>query len=196
MDVTRVTADATLDDLSASDYQDIVIELRGRFSLDKLISELRSKYSKPLWADVEKGSKVANRGQRNEIRAYCTLKGIRTLPPLPPTVLDAVAAATSPDATVWHVGDKGEPAEHVIMVSSSEPLTLHLEGSGIEVKQTKPVTEVTLPAAPRRKVIRPMADEEQEARRQAIGATWREVHEAGLAVLEAARKDGQGDISD
>ena len=53
--VTLVTKDATLDNLSLSDYVDMVQDLRTTLSLEKLIQVLGSQYSKPLWAKVEEG---------------------------------------------------------------------------------------------------------------------------------------------
>ena len=45
MTVTKVTADATLDDLSAADYMDIYLELRQTTSLDKFIAIIGSTYT-------------------------------------------------------------------------------------------------------------------------------------------------------
>lgn len=42
-----------------------------------------------------------------------------------------------------------------------------------------------LPVAKRRRLVRPVASAEHEARRQRIGVTWQDVHEAGLAALES-----------
>ncbi len=185
--VTLVTKDATLDDLSIADYRDMVQELRGSLSLDKLIIELGSQYSKPLWAKVEKGEATPNRNQRNELRRYYKL------PPLPPTVTDAVTAVTSPDAAVWRIG--ATPAEHVIMVTTTEPLTLHVNGSvtvatnDAECHRSDVVTGVTATKRQRTYFHRPTATEAQNRRRMAVGATWQEVINAGLSHFEN-EKDG------
>jgi len=179
--VTLVTRDATLDDLALTDYRDMVQELRGSLSLEKLIAEIGSQYSKPLWAKVEKGEVAPNRNQRNELRRYYKM------PLLPPTVAEATAAA-SPDAAVWQVG--AGPAEHVIMVTTVRPITLHVNGAvsvvseAPESRQNAHVTEVTRPPAARRHYARPTATETQQRRREALGANWRAVIDAGLAALE------------
>jgi hypothetical protein len=155
--------------------------LRTTLSLEKLIVVLGSQYSKPLWARVEKGEVAPNRNQRNELRRYYGM------PSLPPTVAEATATA-SPDAAVWQVGDG--PAEHVIMVTTPEPLTLHVNGAvsvaslPAESRQNAHVTEVTRPKRQRKYVARYTATATQEARRLAIGASRREVVEAGLTILE------------
>jgi len=179
--VTRITADATLDNLALSDYQDMVQDLRTTLSLDKLIAVLGSAYSKPLWAKVEKGEAPPNRNQRNELRR------LYGMPPLPPTVAEATAAA-SPDAAVWQVGE-GVP-DTVIMVTGHEPLTLHVNGAvsvadtAADVPQNAHVTEVTRTQPPRRYYARPSATEAQETRRIALGAKWKSVIDAGLSALE------------
>lgn len=179
--VTLVTKDATLDDLSLSDYVDMVQDLRTTLSLEKLIAVLGSQYSKPLWARVEKGEVAPNRNQRNELRRYYGMS------PLPPTVAEATASA-SPDAAVWQVGDG--PAEHVIMVTTPDPITLHVNGAvsvaspAPQIVQNADVTAVTRTTRTRRYYARPAATEAQNSRRLALGAQWREIIEAGLNALE------------
>lgn len=179
--VTLVTKDATLDNLSLSDYVDMVQDLRTTLSLEKLIQVLGSQYSKPLWAKVEKGEAPPNRNQRNELRRYYGM------PPLPPTVAEATAAA-SPDAAVWQIGQG--PAEHVIMVTTPDPITLHVNGAvsvvDADAKQDgrAHVTGVTRKETPRRYYARPAATEAQNNRRLALGAQWREIIDAGLTALE------------
>ncbi len=181
--VTRITADATLDNLALSDYQDMVQDLRTTLSLDKLIAVLGSAYSKPLWAKVEKGEAPPNRNQRNELRR------LYGMPPLPPTVAEATAAA-SPDAAVWQVGE-GVP-DTVIMVTGHEPLTLHVNGavSVADEFASVPSLPVVTPVTPtrtqppRRHYARPSATEAQETRRIALGAKWKAVIDAGLSALE------------
>ena len=123
--VTLVTRDASLDNLSVADYRDIYDELRARdaatgaygVSLDKFVTLVTSAYSKAQWSKYHNGETALTRTMRNELRRAVGL------PLLPPTVAEAAAAA-SPDAAVWQVGTG--PAEHVIMVASPEPLTLHV----------------------------------------------------------------------
>lgn len=188
--VTLVTKDATLDDLSVADYRDIYEELRERdpqtgayaISLDKFVTLVTSQYSKAQWSKYHNGETQLTRAMRNELRC------VVGLPPLPPTVADAVTAVTSPDAAVWRVG--ATPAEHVIMVTTSEPLTLHVNGSvtiateHAEHAENAHVTEVTTPVRVRKHVCRPMASDAQNQRRLAVGVTWQEIINAGLLHFE------------
>ena len=187
--VTLVPRDASLDDLSVADYRDIYDELRARdaatgaygVSLDKFVTLVTSAYSKAQWSKYHNGETTLTRTMRNELRRAVGL------PLLPPTVAEAAAAA-SPDAAVWQVGTG--PAEHVIMVASPEPLTLHVNGAVSAASGTAPcrqngdVTEVTRTGRKRRQYTRPVATVTQNSRRLALGAGWREIIEAGLSALE------------
>ena len=188
--VTLVTRDATLDDLSASDYRDIYDELRGRgvvsgreyaLSLDQFLALVRSDYSKAQWSKYHNGETKLTRAMRNELRNAMHLSQ------LPPTVAEATAAA-SPDAAVWQVGDG--PAEHVIMVTTHRPITLHVNGAVTAVDNTtqRPVSDdvtgVTRAVAPRRYYARPTASAAQNERRVRLGVKWAEIIEAGLDTLE------------
>ena len=198
--VTLVTRDASLDDLSVADYRDIYDELRARdaaagtygVSLDKFVTLVTSAYSKAQWSKYHNGETALTRTMRNELRRAVGL------PLLPPTVADATAAA-SPDAAVWQVGIG--PAEHVIMVASPEPLTLHVNGavSAASDAAAMPclpaVTPVTQARRRARKAPRPFVSKWQEARQkclysQGIRASWRDIIDAGLSALEARRNDG------
>ena len=185
--VTRITKDATLDDLSLSDYVDMVQDLRTTLSLEKLITVLGSQYSKPLWAKVEKGEAAPNRNQRNELRRYYGM------PPLPQTVADAVGENTSPDAGVWKVGEG--VASSVIMVTTAEPITLHVNGA---VSVADPAAKVPCNTGytgkvgrteQRRHYARPTATETQNSRRVALSTSWREIIERGLSALESEAKE-------
>jgi hypothetical protein len=190
--VTKITADATLDNLSLQDYQDMVQDLRTTLSLDKLIAVLNSQYSKPLWSKVEKGEVAPNRNQRNELRRHYGM------PPLPPTVAEATAAA-SPDAAVWQVGE-GVP-DVVIMVTAQEPITLYVNGSvsvGDE-NATMSCLPVVTPVTPTRRQVRnaprPFISNEQEARQKwlldkGVAVSWREVINKGLETLEREIDNG------
>ena len=187
--VTLVTRDATLDDLSAADYKDIYAELRGydaesgiyAVSLDKFVTLVTSQYSKAQWSKYHNGEATLTRTMRNELRRCVGLK------PLPPTVAEATASA-SPDAAVWQVGEGA--AEHVIMVTTHHPITLHVNGAVTAVDDTaqRPasddVTGVTRVVAPRRYYARPTASATQNERRVRLGAKWTQVIEAGLDALE------------
>ena len=115
------------------------------------------------------------------------------MPPLPPTVAEATAAA-SPDAAVWQVGQG--PAEHVIMVTTPEPITLRVNGavSVVEPAATTNtdslVTEVTRARRNDRPRIRTDVTPTQNNRRLALGAQWREIIDAGLTALENQQNGG------
>ncbi len=187
--VSLITRDATLDNLSTQDYRDIYDELRGRdpvtgayaVSLDRFVALVRSAYSKAQWSKYHNGETTLTRTMRNELRAAVGLV------PLPPTVAEATAAA-SPDAAVWQIGSG--PAEHVIMVTTPEPITLHVNGA-VSVVAPAPqshrnddVTAVTRPKQQQRYYARPAATEAQNNRRLALGVRWAEIIEAGLSALE------------
>ena len=178
---TLLTRDATLDDLSLSDYMDMFWEIRGKMSLDRMVVELRSEYSKAQWWKVEHSEMVPNRIMRNELRRH------HNRPPLPPTVAEVTAQA-SPDAAVWQVGD-GTP-DTVIMVTAPHPLTLHVNGSvtvagnGADVPCYPSNTPLPAQVRRRRHVTRPTPSEAQVARFTRLSVTWRAVLDAGLSALE------------
>lgn len=188
--VTLITRDATLDDLSTVDYRDIYDELRERdeqtllyaVSLDKFVTLVSSQYSKAQWSKYHNGETVLTRAMRNELRRCVGLK------PLPPTVAEATATA-SPDAAVWSIGDG--PAEHVIMVTTQEPITLHVNGAvsvagnAANTPENAHVTAVTRTGRPEPYRTRPTASEAQNQRRVALGVKWAEIIERGLSALES-----------
>ncbi len=187
--VTLVTRDATLDDLSMVDYQAIYDELRPfDASEGKRVPAIR-KFCEAIgwdkapanWTNWEQGQGNLTRTMRNALRKAVGL------PELPPTVADAVAVGASPDAAVWSVGEG--VAEHVIMVADGEPITLHVNGS-VSVMKSAFVTEVTSHQErlrERTRYIRPCATETQDLRREAVGASWAEIIEAGLHAVEMRR---------
>jgi hypothetical protein len=187
--VTLVTQDATLDDLSTQDYRDMYDELRlldpvtnvYTVSLDKFVTLVSSQYSKAQWSKYHNGETTLTRTMRNELRRCVGLKL------LPPTVAEATATA-SPDAAVWQIGDG--PAEHVIMVTTQEPITLYVNGAvsvgeqATQIAQHDDVTPVTRTERLQKPRTRPTASEAQEKRRLALGAKWQQVIDAGLSALE------------
>ena len=181
--VTLVTRDASLDDLSAGDYRDIFDELRpidpktgNRLSLDKFIAGINSQWSKALWGRYDHGEPVLNRSMRSELRV-----GVG-LPPLPPTVEQAIGQA-SPDASVWRVGE--DVPQHVIMVGN-EPVTLHVNSGVTVAVPERRVTNVTGGQVQREYTARPYVSKTQKRRFLAlpVRSSWGDVIEAGLAVLE------------
>jgi len=191
--VIRITVDATLDDLSLSDYRDIYDEIRLRHpvtgayvvSLDKFVTMVSSAYSKAQWSKYHNGETTLTRTMRSELRVAVGLA------PLPPTVAEATAAA-SPDAAVWQVGE-GVP-DHVIMVTAAHPITLHVNGA-VSVADSAPQMPRNSgykgqggKVAPRRYYARPTATEAQEARRLALGVKWQAIIETGLTAMESEVK--------
>lgn len=181
--VTTVTRNATHDNLSADDYRDIYRELRQydeqaqryAVSLDKFIGMIGSQFSKALWNKYDHGEKELNRDQRNELRRAVGLTV------LPMTITEAVADV-DPDAEVAKVGE-GTPRK-VILLASCEPLTLTVNGEIEADPLTSHVTVVTRALRPRKRLVRPVASIEQNKRRMAVSASWSEIIEAGLKVLE------------
>jgi hypothetical protein len=177
--VTLVTKDATLDNLSTNDYRDIFTELRQNLSLDKLIGVMGSSYSKATWSKYERNELELNRTMRSELRRAVNL------PALPETVTEAVNNRTSPDAEVWAVGDGAFSAGKVLLISGEhQDLVLHVNGAVQAMPHSTGVTSVTTGATPRKPLVRPVASIEQNERRAALLASWKDVIEAGLRVLE------------
>jgi hypothetical protein len=185
-----ITKDATLDDLSTADYRDIYDELREKddcngsyaVSLDKFVTLVSSQYSKAQWSKYHNGETVLTRNMRNELRRCVGV------PTLPPTVAEATATA-SPDAAVWQVGDG--PADSVILVTGTEPLTLHVNGA---VSVADPTAQMPRNSgyngqgSTKRSETyrtRPTATKAQDARRSALGVKWAEIIERGLSALES-----------
>lgn len=61
-------------------------------------------------------------------------------------------------------------------------------GACVVLAPTERVVAARPPAKRPRRLVRPVASAAQNARRQALGDTWREIIEAGLAAREAARQ--------
>lgn len=189
--VTTLTKDAERDSLSESDYRDIYEELRNfvpaenRYlvSLDEFVLLISSQYSKAAWSKYHRSELKLNRVMRNELRA-----AFRHLHPLPPTVIEAVAAA-DPNAEVVQVGSD-LPARRVILVATAAALTLRVNGSVAVVQQGDEGTE-TGGAAPVTAVTRkrstvslpPPAFERINAARQAHDLSWEQLLDLAVAQL-------------
>lgn len=182
-----LTRDATLDDMSASDYRDMYDEVRGKgvvadreylHSLDQFIVMVRSEYSKGHWSRYHRGELVLTRTMRNELRRAMGQKL------LPPTVAEATAAA-SPDAAVWQVGE-GVP-DIVIMLPHGDPITLHVNGSASVVDAQQPAHGAVRPRTRTQRSARYTTSQMQ--RRRALCVSWRAVVDAGLTALEQEAND-------
>lgn len=190
--VERITKNATMDDLSISQYRDIFEELRNDgglkakvaattgkapdpekpLSYDNWIVATGSKFSKALWQKYATGEIDApNRDMRNELRALVGL------PLLPPTIMEAISVA-SPDAEVLRIGD--ETPDRLIMVGlpSETGVTIHANGTVTAMMEREKgrVTQVTPPAVGRIKVRRELFDK-LNARRMALNLSWEEIIE-------------------
>lgn len=178
--VTLVTKDATLDDLSVSDYHDLFYEVRydsltdKLMSFDKFIANVHSQYSKALWSQFYNKEIVPNRGMRNELRAA------RGLALLPPTVAEATNQS-SPDSMVVRIGS--DVPDKIVMIGHSQPFTISVNESAVEIIESKP--HVTTVTRQRKPLVRPVATIEHEKRRVELGVKWADVIEAGLKSLES-----------
>lgn len=135
LNVTELTRDAWVDDLSPDAYRDIFEELRRGHSLRQFVDLLHSAYSIAYWSKVD-------RNEASFTRAACSeLRRAVGLPELPATV-DEVIATTDPNAAVYLVGE-GRPTR-VILVATDQALRLNLNGSlAVKVLQKADVTMVT-----------------------------------------------------
>ena len=173
--VTLVTTRAqSADDLTDADYRDIYDELRVKCSLDRFIVAIGSAVSKAWWSKYERGEATLTRARRAELRAAVGL------PPLPPSVADALASV-DPDATIWHVR-VSEDVDRVVMLSGTEAVTLRLNGS-LQILDDEPavsshVTAVT-PARDRHNyaglTVRRETKKRLDAVRRRAGLTWDEL---------------------
>lgn len=193
VDVTAVTLTerADVDGLSDQDYWEVYhFELRGwdegaqkyRVSLDAFVDLVHSTYSKALWSKYHNGAAPLNRTMRNELRRAVGME------PLPPTVAEAVAMADA-NARVVRVGTA--MPDQVLLIGDPGPLTITVNG---EVTAKRALLQPSSASGGgrervRRHYIRPVASDDQAARRAALGVSWGAVMEAGLEMLEARRHD-------
>lgn len=158
------------DDLSDEDYRTIFEELRQGFSLRGFVKRIESSLSHAQWDKYEKGEALLSRTMKSELRRAVKL------PPLPLTVLEAVADV-DPDATVAVL--EGSELNFVLIGNSAD---IRWEGFREKLESEKPKRV-------RPKVSRPYVEIEIDERRRQLGVEWKDVIEAGLAVLESRRQD-------
>ena len=118
--ITRVSKDASQDNLTESDYRDIFAELRDGISLAKFCVLVSSSFSPATWNKWELGRLPLTRTMRQELR-----RGV-SMVALPPTLAECVANV-DPDAEVVRVGE--EPVRFVILTGAVGRLSLRLNGS-------------------------------------------------------------------
>jgi hypothetical protein len=121
--VTRVTGQATRDDLADQDYRDIYDEVRSNKSLDQFVALAGSQYSKAWWSKYERRQVQLTRPARNELRR------LMHLVELAPTVGDALVDV-NPDAEVWRVGELQPDRVILVGIEHAGPaLLLRVNGS-------------------------------------------------------------------
>jgi len=127
--ITRVSKDASQDNLTESDYRDIFAELRDGISLAKFCVLVVSSFSPATWNKWELGRLPLTRTMRQELR-----RGV-SMVALPPTLAECVANV-DPDAEVVRVGE--EPVKFVILAGAVGRLNLSLNGSVADVSPPAP----------------------------------------------------------
>jgi hypothetical protein len=166
--VALVTALAEASDISDAEYRQIYQRLAAGRSLREIRQALGGDATVSIawwgrYADPANGV-VLSRARKDELRAWASRNGGPALPPLPPTVAEAVAAGVHADAAVYRVG--AEIVNRVVLVGADVPaVTLRLNGSvGVVAEQgqlsTGAVRASTAPSRPRTPHFRPWLDRE------------------------------------
>jgi hypothetical protein len=126
--VTLITALAETADLEAIEYRQIYNRVAAGRSLRNVELALRSAVTFGWWAKYAAGERSLDRNRKNELRRWASANGGPDLPDLPPTVGEAVAAHTHPDAAVYRIG--AEIASRIVLVGADvEAVTLRLNGA-------------------------------------------------------------------
>lgn len=171
--VTLLTALAAARDLDDAAYRAIYQRLAAGRSLRAIKQALGGDATVSIawwgrYADPANGVELS-RERKNELRAWASRNGGPELPPLPPTVAEAVAAGVYADAAVYQVG--AQRANRVILVGGDVPtVTLRLNGSctvvatagdaPVALPSSAAVRASTAPSRPRAKHFRPWLDRE------------------------------------
>ncbi len=113
------------DNLTPADYREIFDELRANRSLRALVETAGAAESRiAYWSRYQRNpDAVLDFDGRNMLRRLVGL------PELEPDAGDVVAAAVHPAAEVWQVGDAASPAERVLLLATSEPVTIYAAGN-------------------------------------------------------------------
>lgn len=115
---------ARTDDLAPGDYRDIYEELREKSSLRALVSAAGVPAGRiAYWSRYERTPEALL-----DLDGKNMLRRLVGLSELEPAAGDVVTAAAHPAAEVWQVGDAG-PAERVLLLAISEPVTIHVPGN-------------------------------------------------------------------
>ncbi len=128
---THTLRRAGSDDLTAADYRDIFEELRSGRSLRELVSEAGAAQGRiAYWSRYQrKPAAVPDLAGRNELRRLVGL------PELEPVAGDVVVTAADPAAAVWQVG--AGAADRVVLLATPGPLTIHVNGNGPQVVDSR-----------------------------------------------------------
>lgn len=136
MTITRLTRNPVTalanDPLTEQDYRDIFTELREKMSLDRLVAQVGSRYSKAQWSKYERAQAPLTVTMRNELR--CAV-GMIELPPSVPTAL----AGVDPDGTVYQAGKNAPDAAFVWSTSEYT----HIDSKALS-RLTTPPTRATV----------------------------------------------------
>lgn len=119
------------DNLTASDYRDMFEELREGRSLRELVSEAGAAEGRiAYWSRYGRNpAAVPDLDGKNELRRLVGL------PELAPLAGDVVTAAADPAAAVWQVG--AGAADRVVLLATPGPLTIHVNGNGPQVVDSR-----------------------------------------------------------
>ncbi len=119
------------DNLTPADYREIFDELRANRSLRALVETAGAAESRiAYWSRYQrKPAAVPDLAGRNELRRLVGL------PELAPPAGDVVTAAVDPAAAVWQVG--AGAADRVVLLATPGPLTIHVNGNGPQVVDSR-----------------------------------------------------------
>lgn len=107
-----LTRNAGVDSLSDQDYMDILEELLQTHTLRELVVVLKSQYSFGHWASMRKRERAILRPAKNELRVAMRL------PPLPPTIAEAMAIVDE-NAEVYRTGQETPNRVHLYNLAES-----------------------------------------------------------------------------
>lgn len=119
------------DELTPADYREIFDELRANRSLRALVETAGAAESRiAYWSRYQRTpAAVPDLAGRNELRRLVGL------PELAPPAGDVVTAAVDPAAAVWQVG--AGAADRVVLLATPGPLTIHVNGNGPQVVDSR-----------------------------------------------------------
>jgi len=119
------------DELTPADYREIFDELRANRSLRALVETAGAAEGRiAYWSRYGRNPDAApDLEGRNELRRLVGL------PELAPPAGDVVTAAVDPAAAVWQVG--AGAADRVVLLATPGPLTIHVNGNGPQVVDSR-----------------------------------------------------------